>query len=184
MRDNPPTPVGQTIYVRYKAIIEPVHGLIKRARAIRRFPLRGCHAVSGEFTLVALYHDLLKLGRASPAGTCQVGPHRLFFGSKPFSGPDRRRPSFFNPKAPALASYHIVPSTLWTAPRLLGYTLSILKSHRMPRGESKGHPLRLPLPGIAASGLAVHLVASLSRQSKGAGVHVIWPDISTGSLLQ
>ena len=52
---------------RRKAITESVHGLIKQARGFRQFPLRGSRKVSGEFTLVALTHNLLKLWRANLA---------------------------------------------------------------------------------------------------------------------
>jgi hypothetical protein len=44
-----------------------VHRLIKQARGFRQFPLRGSRKASGEFTLVALTHNLLKLWRAGLA---------------------------------------------------------------------------------------------------------------------
>jgi len=43
---------------------EPVHGLIKQARGFRQCLLRGAAKVSGEFTLVSLTHNLLRLWRA------------------------------------------------------------------------------------------------------------------------
>ncbi len=48
-------------------ITEPVFGLIKQVRGFTQFLLRGTGKVAGEFTLVALTHDLLKLWRAKPA---------------------------------------------------------------------------------------------------------------------
>ena len=70
MRDKLQTTEGRAIYARRKAITEPVHGLIKQARGFRQFLLRGPDKVAGEFTLVALTHNILKLWRASlaPAG--------------------------------------------------------------------------------------------------------------------
>ena len=67
MRSKLRTPEGRAIYARRKAITEPVHGLIKQARGFRQFLLRGSRKVSGEFTLVALTHNLLKLWRAGLA---------------------------------------------------------------------------------------------------------------------
>jgi len=55
------TPRGRAIYARRKAIVEPVFGQIKEARGIRGFLLRGLVAARGEWLLVALTHNLLKL---------------------------------------------------------------------------------------------------------------------------
>ena len=63
MRDKLRIPEGRAIYARRKVITEPVHGLIKQARGFRQFLLRGLSKVAGEFTLVALTHNLLKLWR-------------------------------------------------------------------------------------------------------------------------
>ena len=62
-------PEGWAIYPRPNAITEPVHGLIKQAQAFQQFPLRGIYKVTGEFTLVALTLDLLKLWRTGMAPT-------------------------------------------------------------------------------------------------------------------
>ena len=67
MRAKLHTAEERAIYAWRKAITEPVHGLIKQSRGFRQFPLRGSREVSGEFTLVALYHNLLKLWRAGLA---------------------------------------------------------------------------------------------------------------------
>ena len=67
MRAKLQTPEGKAVYARRKAITEPVFGLIKQARGFRQFLLRGIGKVAGEFTLVALTHNLLKLWRANPA---------------------------------------------------------------------------------------------------------------------
>jgi transposase len=69
MRAKMQTDRGRAIYARRKCITEPVHGLIKQARGFRQFLLRGQEKAQGEFTLVALTHNLLKLWRAQSAGT-------------------------------------------------------------------------------------------------------------------
>lgn len=52
---------GQGVYKKRKQIIEPVFGQIKEARGFRRFHLRGLEAVTGEWDLVCLTHNVLKL---------------------------------------------------------------------------------------------------------------------------
>lgn len=56
---------GRAIYALRKCMTEPVHGLTKQARGFRQFLLRGLDKVSGEFTLVNMGHNLLKLWRAA-----------------------------------------------------------------------------------------------------------------------
>jgi transposase len=55
------TKKGQGIYKKRKEIIEPVFGQIKEVRGFRRFHLRGLEAVTGEWDLVCLTHNVLKL---------------------------------------------------------------------------------------------------------------------------
>jgi transposase len=57
------TPAGQALYARRKVIVEPVFGQIKGARGFRRFSLRGLEKVNGEWRLVCLTHNLLKVWR-------------------------------------------------------------------------------------------------------------------------
>jgi transposase len=57
------TPAGRALYARRKVIVEPVFGQIKGARGFRRFRLRGLAKVCGEWRLVCLTHNLLKLWR-------------------------------------------------------------------------------------------------------------------------
>jgi transposase len=64
MRQKLATPAGATIYARRKAIIEPVFGQTKEGRHFRRFSLRGYKQAAGEWALVCLTHNLLKLFRA------------------------------------------------------------------------------------------------------------------------
>ena len=67
MRAKPQTPECRSVDARRKAVTGPVHGLIKRVRGIRQFLPRGTRKVSGEFSLVALTHNLPKLWRAGLA---------------------------------------------------------------------------------------------------------------------
>lgn len=57
------TKVGQQTYSKRKETIEPVFGQIKEARGIRAFLLRGLEKVKGEWDLVCLTHNILKLWR-------------------------------------------------------------------------------------------------------------------------
>ena len=59
------TKAGKAVYSRRKAIVEPVFGQIKEARGLRRFLLRGLQKVRGEWSLITLTHNLLKLHRAT-----------------------------------------------------------------------------------------------------------------------
>jgi len=57
------TPEGRALYARRKVIVEPVFGQIKEGRGFRRFLLRGLEKIRGEWRLVCLTHNLLKLWR-------------------------------------------------------------------------------------------------------------------------
>jgi transposase len=57
------TPPGRALYARRKVIVEPVFGQIKEARGFRRFLLRGLQKIRGEWRLVCLTHNLLKIWR-------------------------------------------------------------------------------------------------------------------------
>lgn len=54
---------GRKIYNRRKTIVEPVFGQIKHVRSFRQFMLRGLAQVEGEWLLICLTHNLLKLFR-------------------------------------------------------------------------------------------------------------------------
>jgi hypothetical protein len=56
-------PEGRARYARRKVIVEPVFGQIKEARGFRRFLLRGLATIRGEWCLVCVTHNLLKLWR-------------------------------------------------------------------------------------------------------------------------
>src|SRR6266702_3124566 len=57
------SPEGKALYARRKSIVEPVFGQIKEARGFRRFLLRGLEHIRGEWRLVCLTHNLLKIWR-------------------------------------------------------------------------------------------------------------------------
>ena len=57
------TPAGKALYARRKVIAEPVFGQSKEARGFRRFLLRGLEHIRGEWRLVCLTHNLLKIWR-------------------------------------------------------------------------------------------------------------------------
>jgi transposase len=61
------TPAGRALYARRKVIVEPVFGQSKDARGFRRFLLRGLDHIRGEWRLVCLTHNLLKLWRYTGA---------------------------------------------------------------------------------------------------------------------
>jgi transposase len=60
---------GQVIYALRKTIAEPVFGQIKGARGLDRFLLRGLEKVNGEWSLMAITHNIGKLHRAALAAT-------------------------------------------------------------------------------------------------------------------
>jgi transposase len=63
MRAKLETEPGRAVYARRKTIVEPVFGQIKEARGFRRFLLRGLAKIRGEWRLVCLTHNLLKIWR-------------------------------------------------------------------------------------------------------------------------
>jgi transposase len=55
------TKVGKAVYAARKCVVEPVFGQIKQARGFRQFLLRGKEKVKGEWALLCLTHNLLRL---------------------------------------------------------------------------------------------------------------------------
>lgn len=71
MRQKLRQPVGQAIYQRRKAIVEPVLGVLKEQRGLRRFRCRGLAKVAVELALAATAYNLTRLWRAVPGwGSC------------------------------------------------------------------------------------------------------------------
>ena len=58
---------GASNYATRKTIVEPIFGQIKQARGFRQFLLRGVAKVQGEWALVCLTHNILKLYRLCSA---------------------------------------------------------------------------------------------------------------------
>jgi len=58
------TKKGRETYSKRKGTVEPVFGQIKEVRGLRRFLLRGFQNVRGEWSLMCLTHNLLKLFRS------------------------------------------------------------------------------------------------------------------------
>ena len=63
MRRKLQTKAGAAIYSKRKTIVEPVFGQIKQARGFRQFLLRGLEKVQGEWAVICLTHNILKLHR-------------------------------------------------------------------------------------------------------------------------
>ena len=66
MRAKLNTDIGDALYRRRKAIVEPVNGQLKN-HGLGALSLRGLHKARGEWSLIALTHNLLKLHRARRA---------------------------------------------------------------------------------------------------------------------
>jgi transposase len=63
MRRKLKTKAGAVVYALRKTIVEPVFGQIKQARGFRQFLLRGLAKVQGEWALVCLTHNILRMHR-------------------------------------------------------------------------------------------------------------------------
>jgi hypothetical protein len=61
------TKKGRAAYARRKAVAEPPFGQIKQVRGFRQLLLRGLQKAKGEWALICLTHNLLKLHRAAVA---------------------------------------------------------------------------------------------------------------------
>ena len=57
------TKKGCETYSKRKSIVEPVFGQVKRARGFVQFSQRGLEKMRGEWAIVCLTHNLLKLFR-------------------------------------------------------------------------------------------------------------------------
>src|SRR5712672_1424812 len=64
MKQKLKTKVGKAVYAARKCVVEPVFGQIKQARGFRQFLLRGKDKVKGEWALVCLTHNILRLHAA------------------------------------------------------------------------------------------------------------------------
>ena len=64
MRQKLRTPEGRQNYQQRKMLVEPVFGVLKEQRGLRRFRRRGLAAVAVEFTLAAIAYNLTRLHSA------------------------------------------------------------------------------------------------------------------------
>jgi transposase len=63
MRRKLQTKAGAAVYSIRKTVVEPVFGQIKQARGFRQFLLRGLAKTQGEWAMICLTHNILKLHR-------------------------------------------------------------------------------------------------------------------------
>jgi transposase len=61
------TKKGRELYAKRKGMIEPIFGQLKQVLGFRQFSLRGLAAMRGEWRLMCLVHNLLKLWRRGQA---------------------------------------------------------------------------------------------------------------------
>jgi transposase/IS5 family transposase len=61
MRKKLRSPAGRGVYGQRKALVEPVFGVLKEQRGMRKFRTRGQAKVAAEFTLAALAYNLTRL---------------------------------------------------------------------------------------------------------------------------
>jgi len=65
MRRKLRDPAGRAIYGRRKAIVEPVNGVLKEQRGMRRFRRRGLEKVAVEWALTTTAYNLTRMWRAN-----------------------------------------------------------------------------------------------------------------------
>jgi transposase len=68
MRRKLSSATGRTLYRRRKALAEPVIGILKEQRGMRRFRMRGLGKVAAEFALATTALNLTRIWRLSPPG--------------------------------------------------------------------------------------------------------------------
>ncbi len=73
MRRKLRSPTGRAVYRRRKALIEPVFGVLKEQRGMRRFRRRGLAKVAVEMTLAATAYNLTRLYHARPGWVTSAG---------------------------------------------------------------------------------------------------------------
>jgi len=65
MRRKLRDPVGPRFYARRKAIVEPVNGVLKEQRGMRRFRMKGLGKVAAEWTLASIAYNLTRMWRVN-----------------------------------------------------------------------------------------------------------------------
>jgi transposase len=61
MKRKMQTKMGRAVYAARKCVVEPVFGQIKQARGFRQFLLRGLKKIAGEWALVCMTHNILRI---------------------------------------------------------------------------------------------------------------------------
>jgi transposase len=61
MKRNLQTKLGKAVYAARKCVVEPVFGQIKQARGFRQFLLRGLKKIAGQWALVCMTHNILRI---------------------------------------------------------------------------------------------------------------------------
>src|SRR6266705_3538178 len=94
MKQKLKTKVGKAVYAARKCVVELVFGQIKQARGFRQFLLRGKEKVKGEWALLCLTHNILRLHavleQKSASHDCQPRPPR---GNSPYAATRLSSPS-------------------------------------------------------------------------------------------
>jgi len=65
MRRKLRDPAGRALYARRKAIVEPVNGVLKEQRGMRRFRRKGLPKVAVEWTLASIAYNLTRMWRSN-----------------------------------------------------------------------------------------------------------------------
>jgi transposase len=66
MRSKLTSTTGRTLYRRRKAVAEPIIGILKEQRGLRRFRMRGLRKVAAEFALATTALNLTRMWRLNP----------------------------------------------------------------------------------------------------------------------
>jgi len=63
LRDKLRSPEGRRIYQRRQAVVEPVFGILKEQRGLRKFRRRGLAAVATEWMMAVIAYNLTRMAR-------------------------------------------------------------------------------------------------------------------------
>lgn len=66
LRKKLDSPAGRALYGRRKALVEPVFGILKEQRGMRRFRMRGLNKVAAEFALATIAFNLARMWQLTP----------------------------------------------------------------------------------------------------------------------
>ena len=66
LRKKLDSPAGRALYGRRKALVEPVFGILKEQRGMRRFRMRGLNKVAAELALATIAFNLMRMWQLTP----------------------------------------------------------------------------------------------------------------------